>query len=66
MRKKQEKNKGRKDVPDLTIFEEQKKSKVTAKEMLALAKKQEAEKLKNGFHYVTSPDGKTSVLTKRR
>jgi hypothetical protein len=51
-------------VPDLTIFEEQKKSKLSAKKVLELAKEQEANKLKNGYRYVPSADGKTMTLTK--
>lgn len=62
----QERNKKRKDVPELTIFQEQKKSKQTAKEMLEIAKKQEAEKLENGYHYVMGSDSKTMILTKRK
>jgi len=31
-----------------------------------MAKKQEAEKLQNGFHYVVSADRKTRVLTKKK
>lgn len=64
MKNKQVKNKSKKDVPDLTIFEEEKKSKTNAKKVLELAKQQEAEKLKQGFKYITTTDGKTSYLTK--
>lgn len=59
--------KDKKLVPDITIFEEQKKAKLSAKSVLEIAKKQEAEKLKNGYHYVSSgTDGKTKVLTKSK
>jgi hypothetical protein len=60
----QERNKKRKDVPDLTIFEEQKKAKVSAKNLLKTVKEAEEEKLKNGYKYVASADGKTMKLTK--
>lgn len=58
--------KDKKLVPDLTIFEEQKKAKLSAKSVLELAKQQEAEKIKNGHRYVASPDGKTMWLTKNK
>tara|TARA_R110000868_G_scaffold369916_1_gene633393 strand:- start:156 stop:356 length:201 start_codon:yes stop_codon:yes gene_type:complete len=61
-----ERNKKRKDVPELTIFEERKVHKVSAKEVLRIAKLQEEEKKKNGYHYVPSPDGKTHILTKTK
>ena len=61
-----ERNKKKTDVPELTIFEEQKRAKVSAKEVLKLAKEIEAEKLKQGWRYVSSPDGKTKTLTKKR
>lgn len=56
--------KDKKLVPDITIFEEQKKAKLSAKKVLELAKKQEAEKLNQGYSYIVSTDGKTRVLTK--
>ena len=59
-----ERNKNKKDVPDLTIFEERKAHKVSAREVLAEAKKQEAIKLKQGWRYIASADGKTMILTK--
>jgi hypothetical protein len=61
-----EKNKKRTDVPELTIFEERKIQKVSAKEVLKIAKEQEKQKLKQGYHYVSSPDGKTFILTKNK
>lgn len=59
-----ERNKKRKDVPELTIFEERKVHKISAKEVLKIAKEQEAKKLKQGHHYIPSADGKTFILTK--
>jgi hypothetical protein len=59
-----ERNKKPKDVMALTIFEEKASLKLSAKKMLVIAKKQEAKKLKQGFVYVVSEDGKTRVLTK--
>ena len=59
-----ERNKKRKDVPELTIFEERKAQKISAHEVLKIAKEQEAKKLKNGFHYEMQPDGKTHLLIK--
>jgi hypothetical protein len=56
--------KDKKLVPDLTIFEEQKKAKLSAKKVLEIAKEQEAEKIKQGHRYVASADGKTMWLTK--
>lgn len=53
-----------KDKPDLTIFEEQKKSKLSAVKTLELAKKQEIEKLKSGYAYHII-DSKTMVLRKQ-
>ena len=61
-----ERNKTSKDVPDLTIFEERKLHRKTAKEVLAKAKEEEALKLKQGYHYVASADGKTKTLTKKK
>lgn len=46
-----------------TIFDEEKKARKSAKEVLKLAKKQEKEKLNNGFVYV-SVDCKTKILKK--
>lgn len=60
----QERNKKRKDVPDLTIFQEEKKAKITAKKTLEIAKTQETEKLNDGFAYFLLADGKTRVLRK--
>ena len=62
----QERNKKRKDKPEMTIFEEQKRAKVSAKELLEIAKKQEDKKLKQGYHYIVSADGKTMTLTNRK
>jgi hypothetical protein len=59
-----ERNKKKTDVPELTIFEEQKKAKISAKEVLKVAKQIEAEKLKKGWKYIPSLDGKTKTLTK--
>lgn len=56
--------KDKNQVPDLTIFEEQKKAKLSAKSVLELAKEQEAKKLKDGYRYIASADGKTMILTK--
>lgn len=56
--------KDKKLVPDLTIFEEQKKAKLSAKSVLEEAKKQEAKKIEEGYRYVASADGKTMTLTK--
>lgn len=61
MARKKDKNK----VPDLTIFDEQRKSKQSAKKTLEIAKAQETEKLNQGFVYKLSEDGKTRVLTKK-
>jgi len=52
-----------KQKPELTIFEEQKKAKISAKKCLELAKNQESEKLKSGFAY-QAIDSKTMVLRK--
>jgi hypothetical protein len=57
-----ERNKKRKDVPELTIFEERIVAKKSAKEVLKIAKKQEAEKIKKGHRFVMSEDGKTMRL----
>jgi len=51
-------------VPDLTIFQEEKKAKITAKKTLEIAKAQETEKLNDGFAYFLLADGKTRVLRK--
>lgn len=59
-----ERNKRRKDVPELTIFQEEKKAKITAKKTLEIAKAQETEKLNTGFAYFLLADGKTRVLRK--
>ena len=61
-----DRNKKKKDVPDLTIFEERKAQKLSAKEVLKTAKDQEALKLKEGYRYLASPDGKTMILTKTK
>ncbi len=58
--------KDKKLVPDLTIFEEEKKAKLSAKKVLEIAKEQEAEKMKQGHRYVASADGKTMWLTKSK
>ncbi len=46
----------------VNLFEEQKRSKKTALEVLEIAKEEEKQKLKMGFQYVTLDDGKTKVL----
>lgn len=56
--------KDKKLVPDITIFEEQKIAKLSAKKVLEIVKQQEAEKIKNGHRYVASADKKTMTLTK--
>lgn len=61
-----ERNKKRNDKPENTIFEDQKIAKLSAKKVLELAKEQEQEKLKKGFGYTVSADGKTRILTKNR
>jgi len=62
----QERNKKRKDVPEETIFENQKRAKLSAQKVLEIAKEQEAEKIKNGHRYISSIDGKTKTLTKQK
>jgi len=52
-----------KQTPDLTIFEIEKKAKLSAFKTLEIAKQQEADKLKNGYSY-KAIDGKTMILTK--
>ena len=47
-----------------SIFEEVKVNKGKARNVLEQAKNQELQKIRDGWHYVTSPDGKTSKLTK--
>ena len=59
-----ERNKRRKDVPELSIFQEEKKAKITAKKTLEIAKQQETKKLNDGFAYFLLADGKTRVLRK--
>jgi len=54
----------KKDPNKESIFEEEKKIKKSAFAVLNLAKKQEAEKLKSGFSYKVSADGKTRTLKK--
>ena len=56
--------KDKKLVPDITIFEEQKREKKSAKKVLEIAKEQEAEKIKQGHRYIASADKKTMILTK--
>ena len=56
--------KDKKLIPDVTIFEEQKRAKLSAKKVLEIAKEQEAEKLKKGYKYIASEDKKTMTLTK--
>jgi len=54
-------------IPQLeksNLFCEIKKEKIKALKTLAKAKEIEAEKLKNGYKYVTSSDGKTKTLKK--
>lgn len=53
----------RKDPNKQGIFEEEKQLKASGKELLKEAKKQESEKLKNGYHFV-SLDSRTKVLRK--
>lgn len=57
--------KEKKQVSDLTIFEQEKKIKVSAKKALEIAKEQETEKLNQGYFYKPSLDGKTRILTKK-
>ena len=47
-----------------SIFEEVKVNKGKARNVLEQAKNQELQKIRDGWHYVTSADGKTSKLTK--
>ena len=54
----------KKQADSETIFEQLKSNKKNANKILKMAKKQEKDKLKNGFGYVTSADGKTSTLKK--
>lgn len=54
----------KKEKPDLTIFELEKKAKKSAVSTLKLAKEQENEKLQSGFKYFLLPDGKTRKLVK--
>lgn len=61
--KKEEKVVGNDMIPR-TIFEEAKANKAKARQVLLNAKKIENEKLKEGWHYVMSADGKTFTLTK--
>lgn len=61
-----ERNKTKKDVPELTIFEERKLSRASATEVLKIAQKQEQKKIKEGYRYVSSSDGKTMTLTKMK
>lgn len=46
------------------LFDEVKKEKLSAIKALKKAKELEAEKIKNGYKYVSSADGKTQTLTK--
>lgn len=46
------------------LFCDVKKEKLKALKALAKAKEVESEKLKRGYKYVTSSDGKTKTLTK--
>ena len=48
----------------MTIFEEQKKSKLTAKKVLENVQKAEKQKLKEGYSLILLSDGKTRVLRK--
>lgn len=54
----------KKDPAKESIFEEEKQNKKTAGKVLELAKRQEKEKLKSGFKYEVSADGKTRTLKK--
>lgn len=58
------------DKPEMTIFEHEKLVKKSATTALKIAKEQEQEKLRKGYHYVLLEDGKTMVLrspnTKRK
>lgn len=46
------------------LFDETKREKISAIKALEKGKKLEAEKIKQGYRYVSSPDGKTQTLTK--
>mgnify|MGYP003610167213 CR=1 FL=1 len=46
------------------LFNEETKQKIYAVKALEKAKKLEAEKIKQGYKYITSQDGKTKTLTK--
>jgi hypothetical protein len=56
--------KDKKLIPGDSIFEEQKKIKISANVILEIAKSQEAKKIKKGWKYISSQDGKTMTLTK--
>lgn len=59
------KNKSKKlGVEPISIFEEAKQHILKGKSLLDKVKEDELEKIKNGWKYVTSADGKTSVLRK--
>ena len=58
-----DRNKRRKDVPNLTIFEEKRKEKLSAIKVLELAKKQEKKKLKT-HHWVHIVEERKMVLKK--
>jgi hypothetical protein len=53
------------DVNGETIWEASKKLKQQARDLLAIVKEREAEKLKKGYHWVKIAD-KTSVLRKTK
>ena len=56
--------KEKKNAETMTIFEEQKKSKLTAKKVLENVQKAEKQKLKEGYSFILLSDGKTRVLRK--
>lgn len=54
----------KKELEKSNIFDEVKKEKINALKALKLAKELEAKKIKQGYVYVSSSDGKTSKLIK--
>ena len=58
--------KEKKNAETMTIFEEQKKSKLTAKKVLENVQKAEKQKLKEGYSFILLSDGKTRVLRKTK
>jgi len=55
----------KKKLPGLTIFQEEKEAKISAKKSLEIEKKQETKKINDGFSYFLLEDGKTRVLRKK-